>query len=160
MSESLQKFVHSITALLSWHVQIFIMTIFFKYQIQGFFCVLNSISGLPNTLVNVLQCHMVSNISVNFSSGHGLSPDGHYQNQCWFSSDHKEHISLKFYLKFKSFHSRKCSLECHLPNDGHFVQATMYLTHLPLVPHICVYEFRYASALVQIMACRLVGSKP
>ena len=33
-----------------------------------------------------------------------------------------------------------------------------YLTHLPLMPHICVSEF--GSALVQIMACRLFGAKP
>ena len=29
--------------------------------------------------------------------------------------DLKEHISMKFYLKFKSFHSRKCIWKCCLP---------------------------------------------
>ena len=28
--------------------------------------------------------------------------------------DHKEHISMKFYLKFKRFHSRKCISRCRL----------------------------------------------
>ena len=38
------------------------------------------------------------------------------------------------------------------------VVPTDSLTHLPLVPHICVSEFE--SALVKIMACRLLGVKP
>ena len=29
--------------------------------------------------------------------------------------DPKEHISMKFYSKFKSFYSRKCTWKCHLP---------------------------------------------
>ena len=37
----------------------------------------------------------------------------------------KEHISMKFYLKFKYFHSRKCVSICHLRNGGHFVQGEM-----------------------------------
>ena len=35
--------------------------------------------------------------------------------------DPNEHISVKFYLKFKSFHSRKCTWKCHLRNDISFV---------------------------------------
>ena len=35
--------------------------------------------------------------------------------------DPKEHISMKFYLKFKYFHSRKCIWACRLRNGGHFV---------------------------------------
>ena len=30
----------------------------------------------------------------------------------------KEHISVKFYLKFKSFHSRKCTWKCRLENGA------------------------------------------
>ena len=40
-------------------------------------------------------------------------------------SDPKEHISMKFYLKLKYFHSRKCIWACHLRNGGHFVSASM-----------------------------------
>ena len=29
--------------------------------------------------------------------------------------DPKKHISIKFYLQFKSFHSRKCTSKCRLP---------------------------------------------
>ena len=36
--------------------------------------------------------------------------------------DPKEHILIKFYLKFKYFHSRKCVWICRLRNGGHFVQ--------------------------------------
>ena len=32
--------------------------------------------------------------------------------------DPKEHISVKFYSRFKSFHSRKCTWKCRLPNVG------------------------------------------
>ena len=35
--------------------------------------------------------------------------------------DHKEHISINFYLKFKSFHSRKCIWKCGLQNGCHLV---------------------------------------
>ena len=37
----------------------------------------------------------------------------------------KESISMKFYLKFKYFHSRKCVWTCRLRNGGHFVQGKM-----------------------------------
>ena len=36
--------------------------------------------------------------------------------------DPKEHISMKFYLKFKYFHMRKCIWTCDLQNGSHFVQ--------------------------------------
>ena len=39
--------------------------------------------------------------------------------------DPKEHISMKFYLKFKYFYSRKCVCKCRLRNGGHFVSATV-----------------------------------
>ena len=39
--------------------------------------------------------------------------------------DPKQHISMKFYLKFKYFHSRKCIWKCHLRNGGYFVSASM-----------------------------------
>ena len=38
----------------------------------------------------------------------------------------QEHITMKFYLKFKYFHSRKRIWKWRLQNGGHFVQATMY----------------------------------
>ena len=34
-------------------------------------------------------------------------------------------ISVKFYLKFLYFHSRKCVRKCHLESGGHFVSASM-----------------------------------
>ena len=37
----------------------------------------------------------------------------------------KEHISMKFYLKFTYVHSRKCVWTRHLRNGGHFVQREM-----------------------------------
>ena len=39
----------------------------------------------------------------------------------------KEYISVKFYLKFNCFHSRKCTSKCGLRNGGHFVSASMCL---------------------------------
>ena len=39
--------------------------------------------------------------------------------------DPKEHISVKFYLKFKSFHSRKCTRICRLWNGSHFALTSM-----------------------------------
>ena len=41
--------------------------------------------------------------------------------------DPREHISMKFYLKFIYFHSRKCVWTCRLRNDCHIVQGkTVY----------------------------------
>ena len=40
-------------------------------------------------------------------------------------SDPKEHISMKFWFKVKSFQSRKCTQKYCLPNCGHFVSASM-----------------------------------
>ena len=37
----------------------------------------------------------------------------------------KEHISVKFYLKFGCFYSRNCVWTCRLRNGGHFVQGKM-----------------------------------
>ena len=39
--------------------------------------------------------------------------------------NHKEHISMKYYLKFRSFHSRNCIWNCRLWNGGHFVSVSM-----------------------------------
>ena len=39
--------------------------------------------------------------------------------------DHEEHISMKYDLKFISFHSRKCIWSYHLWNGSHFVSASM-----------------------------------
>ena len=33
----------------------------------------------------------------------------------------KECVSVKYHLKFRSFHSRKCILKCHLQNGDYFV---------------------------------------
>ena len=39
--------------------------------------------------------------------------------------DLKEHISVKFDLKFKNFHSQKNTWKCRLQNGSHFVSASM-----------------------------------
>ena len=45
--------------------------------------------------------------------------------------DHKEHISVKFYFKFESFHSSKYTWKCRLWNGGHFVFASL-CSHRPI----------------------------
>ena len=40
--------------------------------------------------------------------------------------DPREHVSMKFYSKFKSLHSRKWTWKCHLLNGSHFVSASIY----------------------------------
>ena len=42
-------------------------------------------------------------------------------------SDPKEHISVKLYLKFKSFQSRKHTWICCLQNGSHYISASMCL---------------------------------
>ena len=37
----------------------------------------------------------------------------------------REHISMKLYLKFKYFHSRKCIWTCRLRDGGHFVEGEL-----------------------------------
>ena len=39
----------------------------------------------------------------------------------YYQLELKEHFSVKLCLKFRSFHSRKCTWKCRLQNDGHFV---------------------------------------
>ena len=39
--------------------------------------------------------------------------------------DPKELISLKLYLKFRSFHSRKCTWKCHLRNGNYLALASL-----------------------------------
>ena len=41
--------------------------------------------------------------------------------------DPKEHISMRFHLKFIYSHSRKCVWKCRLRNGGHFDQGEMSL---------------------------------
>ena len=59
-------------------------------------------------------------------SDNGLS---HGQRQAIFltklSIIPQGNISVKFYLKFKSFHSMKSTWKCRLRNGGHFVSASM-----------------------------------
>ena len=43
----------------------------------------------------------------------------------YYQLDPTEHISVKFYSKFKSFHSRSCTWKCPLRNGSHFVLASM-----------------------------------
>ena len=60
-----------------------------------------------------------------------LGQDGRHQAIIWTNAelynycqlDPKQHISMKFYLKFKYFNFRKCiwTWTCRLWNDGHFV---------------------------------------
>ena len=49
--------------------------------------------------------------------------------------DPKEHISMKFNLKFKYFHSRKCVWTCRLQNGSHFVQGSTIFT-FPSTLHV------------------------
>ena len=44
----------------------------------------------------------------------------------------REHISMKYCLKFKCFHSRKCIWKCRLENSSHFVSTSMCLVGCPL----------------------------
>ena len=44
-------------------------------------------------------------------------------------SDPKEHISMKFCLKFQSFYSRKCIWKSLLQNGGHFVSPSTCLNN-------------------------------
>ena len=62
---------------------------------------------------------------------------------CWY-------IQVRVYMADKIFNAfpSKCIYLCSNPT-------AICLSHLPLVPHICV-----RSALVQIMACRPIGAKP
>ena len=57
-------------------------------------------------------------------------------------SDPKEHISVKFYLKFEIFHSRKQTWQCHLENDSHFFSASMcqWKTAVSLMCYQCRYH--------------------
>ena len=65
------------------------------------------------TLVQIMACHMFGNKPLSEL----MLP--------YCQLDPKEHISLKFYFKFKSFHSRICIWKCLLWNGGHFVSASM-----------------------------------
>ena len=63
--------------------------------------------------------------------------------------DHKEHISVKFYFKFKSFYSRKRTWKCHLRNGSNFVLASMcvkssckWLMNLEQCIHRCIWNHR------------------
>ena len=44
--------------------------------------------------------------------------------------DQEETISMKYYLKFESFHSRKCISKYCLRNGGHFISASMYYVNI------------------------------
>ena len=55
-----------------------------------------------------------------------------------------EHISMKFYSKFTSFHSRRCTGKCRLRNGGHFVSASMCWLMCELASHCgCIYQSRH-----------------
>ena len=43
----------------------------------------------------------------------------------YWQSGRREYIFMKYYWKFKSFHSRKCIYKYSLPNGSHFVFASM-----------------------------------
>ena len=65
------------------------------------------------TLFQIMACHLF-----------GTKPSSEPKLQ-YCQLDPKEHISAKFYLKFKCFHSRKCTWTCRLQNGSHFVLASM-----------------------------------
>ena len=50
--------------------------------------------------------------------------------QAYCQVEPKEHISVKYYSKFKGFHSRKCTQKCRLRNGGHFVSGLNVLSFL------------------------------
>ena len=54
--------------------------------------------------------------------------------------DPKEHISVKFYVKFKSFHSKKCTWKYRLQNGGLNVLSNTELPHLQLGKHSAQYS--------------------
>ena len=66
------------------------------------------------TLLQIMACHLFS--------AKPLSEPMHSYCQL----DTKEHISVNFYSRFKSFHSVKCTWKCRLRNGGHFISASMY----------------------------------
>ena len=49
--------------------------------------------------------------------------------------DTQESISVTFYLKFKSFHTRKCVRKCCLENSGQLVSASMCSAPLTISHH-------------------------
>ena len=69
--------------------------------------------------------------------------------------DPNEHISVKFYLKFKYFHSRKCVWTCRLRIVGHFVQGKRVNT---LWRSDAIRWQGTESTLAQVMACCLTAS--
>ena len=60
------------------------------------------------TLVQIMACHLfcAKSLSEPKLSCCQLDP--------------KEYTSVNFFVKFKSFHSKKCTWKCHLRNSGHF----------------------------------------
>ena len=70
-------------------------------------------------------------------------------------ADCKEHISIKFYLKFKYFHSRKSVWTCRLWNGGHFVSASMSYHAICWLggPRWCPHDImKLWSKLIQVIA--------
>ena len=92
-----------------------------------------------------LRMVILSHIFVKIRSGniYGVKP---LPSQ-WLTSCREQVIIIDIHI----FVWRQCIWKHRLQSFGHFVQA---LTHLPLVPHICVGKSGQHS-FVQIMACRL-----
>ena len=82
-------------------------------------------------LTHLPSCRMYASVKwVNIGSDNGLRLDGAKPLSepvlTYCQLEFKEHSSMKFYLKFKYFHSQKCAWTCCLRNGGHFVQGGLF----------------------------------
>ena len=67
----------------------------------------------------------------------------------YFELDPNEHISVKLWLKFKSFHSGKCTWKCRLPKAAILSQPQCVKSHYSTDRHLeCqIYSFFYVIIL-------------
>ena len=68
---------------------------------------------IRSALVQIMACHL-------FAAKPLSEP-----TQTYCQLEPKEHISMRVYLKWKYFHSRKCVWICRLRNGSHFVREEM-----------------------------------
>ena len=69
----------------------------------------------------------------------------------------QEQTSLKLYLKFEHFHSRKCVWKCCLENVGHFVSNNL---SKPLQPSDSNWHHRTWSSVIQVITYYLFSTEP
>ena len=75
-----------------------------------------------NKLLNILKNKSVASNFILKSNQASLSEP--MSTHCQLEA--KEHIKMKFYVKFIRFQWRKCIWECLLQNVGHFVSASLH----------------------------------